>query len=187
MLIKRAFDLFLVVMFSPIWIPLYLICVFILLIFQGRPIHFLQTRVGVGCKEFKLIKFRSMIVDADKVGGVCTSNNDARITKIGGLFRNLSLDELPQLLNVIRGEMSLVGPRPYLKIQKTFFKEEEWIERHKVPPGVTGLAQINGRSNCAIEDRIKFDLTYARRRNLCLDMKIILNTVKIVLKRKGTN
>jgi len=187
MFAKRFMDIGIVVLFAPFLLPLYLICVVTLLVFQGMPIHFKQTRVGKDGRPFELLKFRSMVENAQEFGSVSTEIGDSRITKIGKIYRTLSLDEIPQLINVLKGEMSLVGPRPYLDVQKSGFDLPTWNKRLEVLPGITGLAQINGRSNCSVEKRIKYDIKYVDEQSFWLDVKILFSTVRLVLLIKGTN
>lgn len=187
MAIKRIFDLVLVFMALPVILPVYLACMATLLVFQGRPLHFCQERVGKNGAIFKLYKFRSMITNAARSGGFSTEKNDARVTKIGRVFRRLSLDELPQLVNVVIGNMSLVGPRPYLLAQKSQFSTVDWDKRLEVSPGLTGLAQVSGRSNCPPEERLRLDLEYVKTRSLWFDIRILFGTVKLVLFQRGTN
>lgn len=187
MAVKRIFDLVLILVALPVILPVYLACIGTLLVFQGRPIHFCQERVGKNGAVFKLFKFRSMVTDAARSGGLSTAKNDVRVTKIGRVIRRLSLDELPQLVNVVIGDMSLVGPRPHLQAQKDQFSDDDWAKRLEVPPGLTGLAQIFGRSNCPPADRLKLDIQYVNTRNLLLDIRILFDTVKLVLLQRGTN
>lgn len=184
---KRLFDLVVVMVSLPILMPVYVLCVLVLFIFQGLPVHYYQSRSGKSGVEFKLIKFRSMVNNAAELGSIQTKQNDARITRIGKYFRLFSLDEIPQLINVLRGDMSLVGPRPFLLAQKKDFDNAQWNKRLQVKPGITGLAQVAGRSNCPVEKRIKLDIEYVRTRSLLLDFKILLNTISIVILGKGSN
>ena len=128
----------LIVFLLPVWLPVWL---FIILTSPGGAIY-RQTRIGKGCKPFELYKFRSMVVGADR-HGYQTQDGDARITPIGRIIRRTSIDELPQLLNVLKGDMSLVGPRPDTPMQKSNYTEADWQLRHSVRPGITGLAQIS--------------------------------------------
>lgn len=187
MLTKRIFDLSVIFIFLPICIPVYLVSMILLWVFQGAPIHYSQPRVGKNGVEFRLYKFRSMISNADEIGSYRTQKYDARITKIGHIFRKLSIDEVPQLVNVIKNDMSLIGPRPYVLKQKAQFTTKDWDARVSIAPGLTGLAQVSGRSDCSTEERLRLDLEYVKKHNLLLDIKILLSTVKVVLQRKGTN
>jgi len=141
------------------------------------PSLFRQARIGRGCREFRIYKFRSMVSDAPKLGGHSTARGDPRITRVGHFIRRTSLDELPQLFNVLRGDMSLVGPRPDVPAQRGEYTEEQWRERHFVRPGITGLALATLRSDATPSQRLEMDLRYVRERSLWLDTKIILRTV----------
>jgi undecaprenyl phosphate N,N'-diacetylbacillosamine 1-phosphate transferase len=169
------------VLLSPI---IYLIGFFIRLDSIG-PAFFRQERIGKDGKPFISYKFRSMVDMASTMGlGLNMSVNDDRITRVGKLLRNTSLDELPQLFNVIKGEMSLVGPRPTLRYQVEAYDAVQ-RRRLKVKPGITGWAQINGRNAIPWEDRIKLDVWYVDNWSLRLDFIILGRTFKTVLKREG--
>jgi len=149
------------------------------------PVFFRQERIGKDGKPFISYKFRSMVDRASTMGlGLNMSVNDDRITRVGKLLRNTSLDELPQLFNVIKGEMSLVGPRPTLRYQVEAYDAVQ-RRRLKIKPGITGWAQINGRNAIPWEDRIKLDVWYVDNWSLWLDFKILGRTLKTVLKREG--
>jgi exopolysaccharide biosynthesis polyprenyl glycosylphosphotransferase len=185
LLVKRAFDLvvslILVVVLSPFWL---LLALAIRLSSPG-PVLYRQERVGQGGKIFTVIKFRSMIADAEaETGPVFTARDDARRTAVGRFMRRFSLDELPQLINIIRGDMSLVGPRP----ERLFFVERfgaeipRYLERHQVRPGVTGWAQVNDlRGATSIADRTIYDIYYVENWSLPFDIKIIMLTVGRIL------
>lgn len=182
MYFKRLFDLLmsivLIIIISPLLI---LISLLIKLTSQGS-IIFKQKRVGKDEKEFVIYKFRTMVKDAENKGsGYRVLKNDNRITKIGKILRKTSLDELPQLFNVLKGDMSLVGPRPTLK-----FIAEEYDEyqknRFNMKPGITGLAQINGRQKLNWEEKIKYDLEYIKNYSFYLDIKILFKTFFVLLK-----
>lgn len=126
-----------------------------------------------------------MVADADKQG-FQTNDGDSRITPVGRFLRKTSIDELPQLWNVLIGDMSLVGPRPDTPMQESSYTPADWQLRHTVRPGITGLAQVNGRSNIGTEQRLAHDLDYAQNHNLLLDIRILLKTLSIVL-GKGAN
>lgn len=140
-----------------------------------------QVRVGRGGRPFRMLKFRSMVADADRIGGYSTARGDPRITRVGRFIRRTSIDELPQLLNVLGGSMSLVGPRPDVPAQEELYAPEEWRERHRVRPGVTGLAQALARNAATHEERTALDLRYVREQSLWLDLKILWWTVRQVL------
>ncbi len=162
-------------------IPFLIIAIFIKLDSRGS-VFYRQTRVGQNCKEFKIFKFRTMVSNADQVGGYSTLKNDSRITKIGQFLRKTSLDELPQVINVILGDMSLIGPRPDVPAQKINYTEKEWVKRHIVKPGISGLAQCRNRHNITNSGRKKYDLFYNRKVNFILDIKIVFWTLKILKK-----
>jgi undecaprenyl phosphate N,N'-diacetylbacillosamine 1-phosphate transferase len=141
--------------------------------------------MGKGGKIFKAYKFRTMIENAMDIGlGVETAKDDFRVTPVGRLLRNWSLDELPQLINVLKGEMSLIGPRPALPHQIKKYSEFE-KKRLAVKPGITGWAQVNGRNLISWKERIKLDLWYVENQSLWLDFKILLMTPKVLLSREG--
>jgi len=180
--VKRGFDLFISGMALAFLSPLFLVVALAILLDDGRPVFFRQERVGRGGKRFRVFKFRTMVPDAESKG-LFTHENDPRITRVGRILRRWSLDELPQLLNVLLGQMSLVGPRPTLPYQT-----EKYTERQKrrllVRPGITGLAQVKGRNALSWPEKIELDLQYVDRMSLWLDLKIILMTVPALFKRK---
>jgi lipopolysaccharide/colanic/teichoic acid biosynthesis glycosyltransferase len=151
-------------------------------------VFYRQERVGIDGTPFSILKFRSMRTDAEAVTGpIWASKDDARRTRIGSFLRKTSMDELPQLINVLRGEMSLVGPRP----ERPYFVEQfrarvpKYLDRHRVKTGMTGWAQVNGlRGDTSIEERIKFDLYYIENWSFALDIKILLRTVRAALSFK---
>jgi len=144
-----------------------------------------QGRVGLNGRPFDLIKLRTMVAGAEHLGaGLAVNENDSRITRVGALLRRTSLDELPNLLNVLRGEMSLIGPRPTLPIQVEQYTERQ-RERLAIKPGITGWAQVNGRASLPWSERIELDLWYIEHRSLALDLKILWRTVAMVLGGSG--
>lgn len=145
---------------------------------------FLQERPGKNSKIFKIIKFKTMSDEKDSNGKLLTDAK--RITKIGKLIRSLSLDELPQLVNVIKGDMSLVGPRPLLVKYLPLYNERQ-ARRHEVKPGITGLSQVNGRNAISWEDKLELDVQYVENLSFWLDMKILWLTVKKVILRESVN
>ena len=153
---------------------------------SGRPILFRQVRVGQGGREFGMYKFRSMVRDAAARGPHHTASGDPRITPVGRFIRRTSLDELPQLFNVLAGDMSLVGPRPDVPAQRALYTEADWAARCSVRPGVTGLAQALLRSEASAEQRLSLDLQYVREHSVLLDLKIMLWTAAR-LTGKGSN
>lgn len=148
---------------------------------DGGPVFFRQHRVGRGGRPFEILKFRSMVINANRIGGLTTAAGDPRITRVGRFIRRTSLDELPQLINVLRGEMSIVGPRPDVPAQQALYNAEDWLVRHRVRPGITGLAQAVLRSNATADERTRLDLQYVASASLRLDFKIILMTARQIL------
>ncbi len=180
---KRIFDLVvtlpLLILFSPI-----MLLVAIAIKFDSKgPIFFRQQRIGKHGNSFAMLKFRSMVIDAPNIGPYFTAQNDSRITAIGKFLRKTSLDELPQLINVLKGEMSLIGPRPDVALQQAQYTAAQWQKRHCCALGITGLAQATLRSEASSAQRISLDLQYVDEVSLTLDLKILLLTVKQVLLR----
>ena len=150
----------------------------------GSPIFFLQERPGKDGKLFKMIKFRSMKDAFDKDGNPLP--DEQRITPFGQKLRSTSLDEMPQLINVLKGDMSIVGPRPQMKDFLEHYTPEQ-MRRHEVKPGMTGLAQVSGRNNLSWEEKFGLDVQYVDTHSLLLDFKIMLKTVEVMLKKEGIN
>ena len=144
----------------------------------GLPVLFRQTRVGLNGREFGMYKFRSMVKNAAQVGTYFTTDNDLRITRVGRFVRRTSIDELPQLINVLKGEMSLVGPRPDVPAQRSLYTPVDWAQRCSVRPGITGLAQALYRSDSTEVQRLDADLRYTREASLWLDLKICWWTLR---------
>ncbi len=143
---------------------------------DGGPVLYRQTRVGLDGQDFELLKLRTMVVGAETMGaGLAVNRGDARITRAGRMLRRLSIDELPQLWNVIRGDMSVIGPRPTLRYQVDRYDERQ-LHRLDVKPGITGWAQIHGRAQLPWADRIDLDLWYVGHRSPSVDLKILLRT-----------
>ncbi|QHQ33694.1 sugar transferase [Algicella marina] len=184
-MLKRVFDfvvaLVLLLLTLPVWL---VIAVFVTAQDGGSP-FFRQPRVGKDGKPFLLWKFRSMIRDAASKGGHQTHAGDPRITNIGAFLRRTSLDELPQFLNVLAGEMSLVGPRPDTPMQERDYPPEIWQRRVSVTPGITGYAQVMQKGGFSERDRTSLDLEYIERQDFWLDLWIIAQTFLIVLRRKN--
>lgn len=156
--------------------PIMLIIAALIKITTKGPVIYVQSRVGLNESIFQLYKFRSMVSDSDRSGDYRTKINDSRITPIGRVLRKYSLDELPQFFNILKGEMSVVGPRPDTPMQKERYDESEWILRTSVKPGLTGLAQATRRSLASHEERLRLDFKYIEQQSLWLDLKIILLT-----------
>lgn len=184
---KRCLDLLVSVPALLLLLPLCLLIAILIRLDSAGPVFFRQERVGRGGRPFGMIKFRSMVQGAAKLGSHSTAQNDARITRVGGWLRRSSLDELPQLLNVALGHMSLVGPRPDVPAQKSLYEPNDWQERTSVKPGITGLAQVNGRSSISFEQRLAHDLAYVRDCSLGMDLKLLMQSVSVVFGRSGSN
>ncbi|WP_313432097.1 sugar transferase [Siminovitchia terrae] len=181
---KRAFDLIVSITCFTLFLPLIIITTILIKIKLGSPVIFKQQRPGLNDKPFVLYKFRSMTDERDENGDLLPDH--IRLTQFGKLLRQLSLDELPQLLNVIKGEMSLVGPRPLMMEYLPLYTTEQ-ARRHLVKPGITGWAQVNGRNAITWEEKFKMDVWYVDNRNFFLDMKILFLTVKKVLVCDGVS
>jgi lipopolysaccharide/colanic/teichoic acid biosynthesis glycosyltransferase len=170
---KRVFDVLLSLVALAVLSPLLGAAALAIALESGRPVLFKQARLGLGGREFGMYKFRSMVKDAAAIGPYFTSGDDPRITRVGRILRRTSVDELPQLFNVLKGDMSLVGPRPDVPAQRKLYSDEDWAVRCSVRPGITGLAQALLRSEATPERRLELDLRYARFHSLALDLKII--------------
>ena len=182
---KRAIDVFLALVALICLMPVLSIVSLAVYLPDRGPVIFRQRRIGLNGAEFTIFKFRSMVIDAEKRGGYSTAFGDPRITPVGRFIRRTSLDELPQIINVLKGDMSMVGPRPDVPMQREIYTEQEWVLRHKVRPGITGLAQATVRSQGTIDETKQLDLFYVENANLWLDVKIIFLTVKQVLFKGG--
>ncbi|VYU27001.1 sugar transferase [Clostridium paraputrificum] len=181
-LIKRVFDIIVSTCGLMLLSPIIFICSILIKINLGSPIFFTQERIGKDNKKFKMIKFRSMKDGVDKHGNLLP--DEVRLTKFGKILRSTSLDELPELINVVRGEMSLIGPRPLLLEYLPLYNESQ-IKRHDVLPGLTGWAQINGRNSLSWSEKFDLDVWYVDNWSLGLDIKIFFLTIYKVLKREG--
>ena len=156
-MLKRTFDLFLVIFLFPFWFLIFLIICIIILFSQGRPIFFKQSRLGYKANEIKIIKFCTMKNLKDEKGNLL--DDFSRTTRLGEILRKYSLDEIPSILNVIKNEMSLVGPRPFISEYKNLYSKEQ-MKRHDVMPGITGWAQVNGRNSISWKEKFELDLWY---------------------------
>lgn len=179
---KRLFDVFVSLVMLLTMVPIMLFVALMVLVSLGRPIVFIQDRPGLHGKPFQMYKFRTML-DKKNKDGVLLSDGE-RLTRTGQFLRMSSLDELPELWNVIKGDMSLVGPRPLLMEYLPLYSEEQF-RRHEVKPGITGLAQVNGRNDLDWEDKFRLDVWYVDNRTFWLDMKILALTFWKVLAREG--
>jgi len=191
LMLKRFLDLTISLILLILLFPLFIfIAIFIKLDSPG-PVFFKQRRLGLHGKIFLIYKFRSMIENAEFMGtGIFNLENDPRVTRIGRILRNYSLDELPQLLNIIKGELSLVGPRPPVEYELGKYEnfDEKFKKRFTVKPGITGLAQINGRNQLSWDEKIVYDLQYIdkfQKYGVLLDLLILAKTVIKVFKREG--
>ena len=195
--VKRGFDLGVVILTAPFWLLLIgIVAVVIKATSPGAPAIFLQYRTGRGGQRFQMYKFRTMVPDAEELKVKYAHlnelqwpdfkiTNDPRITPIGRFLRRTSLDEIPQVLNVLRGEMSLVGPRPTSFGPDTY---KLWhTERLDVLPGLTGLWQIIGRASMEFDDRLRLDIAYIERRSIWLDINILFQTAIAVFKQRGAH
>ena len=184
-MIKRAVDismsLFFIILLSPLIISIPLL----IKLDSNGPAIFSQTRVGLNTKKFIMYKFRTMVTGAEKSGGYATKTGDVRITRLGKFLRKASLDEIPQLFNVLKGDMSLVGPRPDVPMQETNYTAAQWKKRCRVKPGITGLAQATRRSDATPQERLQLDLEYVDNASIYLDLKIMVMTMKQLLLRGG--
>ena len=204
---KYFIDVILLFFALPLFLFFYPIISLLILIFDGTPILYSQLRVGLYGNEFKLYKFRTMSIQSDdsvhqnhyenlsenkKIEPSLTPDNpirienDDRITKVGNILRKTSLDELPNIINVLIGNMSFVGPRPLVKYESDLYGKY-LEERNSVKPGITGLAQIQGRLDLSLQERLYWDLQYVKSKSFIYDFKIIIKTVYSVLSRRGAN
>lgn len=181
-MIKRIFDILFSVIVFFFLCPVILLVALLIRLKLGAPVLFKQTRPGLHGKPFNILKFRSMLDATDKDGN--TLPDEQRLTRFGRILRSTSLDELPGLINVLKGDMSLVGPRPLLMEYLPLYSAEQ-ARRHDVRPGITGWAQVNGRNAISWEDKFKLDVWYVDNRSFWLDMKILFLTVKKVFVREG--
>jgi lipopolysaccharide/colanic/teichoic acid biosynthesis glycosyltransferase len=182
---KRFIDLFLsIIALVVLFLPLVFISLSLLIFNKGAGVFFTQTRTGKNANLFQIIKFKTMTDEIDGQGNLLP--DELRMTPIGWFVRSSSLDELPQLINVLKGEMSLVGPRPLLERYIPLYSDEQF-RRHAVKPGITGWAQVNGRNNITWAKKFELDVWYVDHQSLSLDLKILCLTLKKVIKRKDIN
>ena len=180
--VKRAIDIVCSGIGLIVLSPILVIAAILIRKNLGSPIFFTQDRIGKDGKVFKMIKFRTMLDATDKYGNQLP--DEERLTSFGKFLRSTSIDELPELVNVFLGDMSLVGPRPLLVEYKDLYSTEQW-RRHEVRPGITGWAQVNGRNSISWSERFKLDVEYIDNYNLILDIKILFMTVLKVIKKDG--
>jgi lipopolysaccharide/colanic/teichoic acid biosynthesis glycosyltransferase len=180
--LKRLFDFTLsFIALSILVLPLFIIAILLLIFNKGAGAFFTQTRTGKNAKLFQIIKFKSMTDERDTNGKLVP--DEVRMTPIGKFVRSTSLDELPQLINVLKGDMSLVGPRPLLEKYIPLYSQEQ-LRRHVVRPGITGWAQVNGRNNISWAKKFELDVWYVDNQSFFLDLKILWMTLMKVIKRK---
>lgn len=180
----RFFDFVVSLFLLVIMLPALLVTPFLVYFSLGRPVLFVQVRPGLNGKAFKMYKFRTMHEMKD--GGLLGVGDMERMTRVGRFLRSTSLDELPQLWNVLKGDMSLVGPRPLLMDYLPLYNERQ-IRRHDVKPGITGWAQVNGRNHLSWQEKFEMDVWYVENRTFWLDMKILYLTIIKVFKREGVS
>ena len=183
--LKRSID-FIIVLCTlvVIWPILLLIIIFLHFANKGAGVFFTQDRPGKNAKIFKAIKYKTLTDERDAGGKLLP--DDVRLTKIGRIVRSLSIDELPQLINVLKGDMALIGPRPLLPKYLSLYSSEQF-RRHEVRPGITGWAQVNGRNNISWKKKFELDVWYVDHMSFLLDMKIFFLTIKKVFVREGIN
>ncbi|WP_062199789.1 sugar transferase [Massilibacterium senegalense] len=184
---KRILDVFLSLVGLIITFPIVIVFVMLIKLESPGPAFFIQERVGKDGRYFNLIKLRSMVIDAEKNGAQWAKKNDSRITKVGFFIRKTRIDELPQLINVLKGDMSLVGPRPERPVFTAQFDEEipGFVNRLLVKPGLTGWAQVNGGYDITPEEKYKLDMYYIKNRGFIMDFLICLKTIVIVFTGNG--
>ena len=182
--VKRLLDFIFSLFFVIFLIPVFLLCITIIFFTMGKPIFFIQERGGYNNKIFKLIKFRTMTLEVNNRNELLSDNR--RITKFGKFLRETSLDEIPSLVNVIKGNMSFIGPRPLLSQYISLYNKEQ-NKRHLIRPGITGWAQISGRNMISWEKKFELDVWYVKNFNFFLDTKIFFLTIIKVINKEGTN
>jgi len=183
-MVKRLFDMLLTIPGTLLILPFLLVLALFVRIFHGSPLFFVQVRPGKHGKPFRMYKFRTMTNARDAEGNLLPDHD--RLTSLGKFLRATSLDEFPELINVLKGDMSLVGPRPLLMEYLPLYSSEQ-NRRHEVNPGMTGWAQINGRNAISWEEKFRYDVWYVDHWSLWLDIKILAMTILNVVLRKGIN
>ncbi|PWN07794.1 sugar transferase [Rhodohalobacter mucosus] len=181
-MLKRTFDIVVSVTVLVVLSPVLIITSLLIVLKLGSPVFFTQIRPGRDGKPFRMIKFRTMTNEKDKNGKLLP--NEKRMTKFGTFLRSASLDELPELFNVLKGDMSLVGPRPLLMDYLPYFTDEQY-RRHEVKPGITGWAQVNGRNAIGWDKKLELDIWYVENQSFLLDLKILWLTLIKVVNRDG--
>jgi len=182
--IKRFTDIVLSVLLLILSFPIFIISAIAIKLGSKGPVFFVQERTGLSGKSFKIYKFRGMVYNALEVGPELTQPNDPRITRVGKFLRRSSIDEIPQLINVLKGEMSLIGPRPeIISITSNFDSKQKEVFKFK--PGITGYSQINGRQKLSPEQRVKMEIEYYSKSNFWSDLMIVTSTIKVILNNEG--
>ena len=182
--IKRFTDIIFSILILIITFPILLISALAIKLDSKGPVFFIQERTGLNGKPFRMYKLRGMVENALEIGPQLTQMNDPRITRVGKFLRRTSIDEIPQVFNVLKGDMSLIGPRPeIIPITTTFNQEQTKVFNFK--PGITGYSQINGRQMLTPDERIKIEVEYYSKENFWSDLKIILLTFKVIMNNKG--
>lgn len=182
--LKRVLDLILSLFFLVLFSPILILLLLIVSVSNGGPVFFTQLRPGYKGRPFRLVKLKTMKDTKDEAGILLPDS--MRVTPIGRIIRSLSLDELPQILNILAGDMSFVGPRPLLTDYMPFYNNRQ-KRRHDVRPGITGWAQVNGRNKISWEEKFELDIWYIENVSFLLDLKIILITIWKIIKREGIN
>ena len=184
-MLTRAFDIAIAAAALAISSPLLAACALAIRLETPGPVIYRQRRVGKDGEPFEMLKLRTMVSGAETMGaGLAVNEGDSRITRVGALLRRFSLDELPNLINVLRGEMSIVGPRPTVQVQVDQYTERQ-RRRLEVKPGITGWAQVNGRASLPWDERIELDVWYVDHRSLKLDFHILTRTVRMLVTGEG--
>ena len=173
--VKRFFDIIISLLLILILLPLFVLITMVIYLTMGKPVFFTQDRIGENAMKYKIFKFRTMLHVSERL-----KTDKDRLTKIGALIRKLSIDELPQIFNILKGDMSFIGPRPLLEKYLPYYTERELL-RFKVKPGMSGLAQVSGRSSVTWDNQFEMDAIYVEKINFLLDLKIFLKTIPKVL------
>jgi len=180
--VKRGFDIVMAVLNMLLLLPVFVVLIVSVLALLGQPVFFIQRRPGLKGKVFSIYKFRTM--RSQSADGLLYEGDAERMTRFGWFLRSTSFDEIPQLWNVIRGDMSLVGPRPLLMEYLPLYNERQ-RKRHNVRPGITGWAQVNGRNNLSWKTKFEFDVWYVENQSFLLDVKILFLTIRKVFRKEG--
>ncbi len=182
---KRLFDIFVSIILGLILILPFFILILIIKIENEGSVFYISKRLGKNRKVFNMYKFRTMQINTPEINSNDLKNANSYITKVGKILRKYSLDELPQIINILKGEMTLVGPRPALENQDKLILLREKKNIFSLVPGITGLAQINGRDNLTDEKKIEYETIYMQKKSFLLDLTILLKTISVVVKSKG--